>query len=115
MFDVAIVQVFVHVSRLIEDLHVAGFAHRDLNPENVMWQYHTSCWVLIDFGFMTRLGKQCSVSFIPSYAAPEAMQLYINNIKTMVSSVQLWALGVMYLELMVGRSPFGIGAAFSQV
>jgi serine/threonine protein kinase len=112
-----LLQVLGHVSRLIQDLHGTGYVHRDLKPGNIMWEPHTSVWVLIDFGLVASIGSRAPVGFTPTYAAPEAAQAYRQNDADMLVTTELdaWALGVIALEIVLQKPPFGRMAPFQEV
>lgn len=111
------VQVLGHVSRVIDDLHATGYVHRDLKPGNIIWEPRGSIWVLIDFRLVADIGAAAVVGFTPTYAAPEAAQRYKDNARKMTVGTELdaWSLGVVALELMLGKPPFGKGATFLEV
>jgi hypothetical protein len=49
-------QVMVHIARKLEQLHAAGWVHRDLKPGNAIWLPSQNSWTLIDFGCAARTG-----------------------------------------------------------
>lgn len=95
------------LGRIVSRLHERGYIHRDLKPSNVIVRDRDSALYLIDFGlargpdgdsFKTRgpLGT-------PYYMSPEQTRL-LNRDLSPASDV--WGLGVILYELVVGRRPF---------
>lgn len=84
-------------------LHERGIVYRDIKPENMVLDAmgHVK---LVDFGFARHLQQGRCASFCgsPYYIAPEM----ISN-GTYGQSVDVWALGVLVYELLVGSPPFG--------
>jgi serine/threonine protein kinase len=86
------------------ELHGAGVIHRDIKPSNVLM--HGDKWKLADFGIAhdLDLGTQTYTfkgfgTF--AYMAPELWSLHSPNVKT-----DLYALGCMLFELLIGHTPF---------
>ena len=50
------VQVMVHIAEKLQQLHAAGWTHRDLKPGNAIWLPSKNSWTLIDFGCAARIG-----------------------------------------------------------
>jgi CheY-like chemotaxis protein len=94
------------ISRGLATVHDHGLIHRDLKPGNVMFRYDDSL-ALTDFGIAkhTRLGLDLTVSGIvvgtPSYISPEQCEGEDTD-----SRSDLYSLGVMFYEMLVGMRPF---------
>lgn len=99
--------------------HAAGVVHRDLKPDNVLLGRDGRV-VLTDFGIaracMMAPGDARTAGLAigtPEYMAPEQLEVRAD----MDGRVDLYALGVMLYEMLVGErpftgdSPFGIAAA----
>lgn len=51
-------QVMVHIAEKLQQLHAAGWTHRDLKPGNAIWLPSQNSWTLIDFGCAARIGAR---------------------------------------------------------
>ena len=94
-----------------ESIHLKKIIYRDLKPENVM-VCADGYLKLIDMGTCKLMkektttslnsGKSFTIIGTPNYMAPE-----IISGKGYSYSADLWALGVLIFELLVGYVPFG--------
>lgn len=94
------------IAEALGSIHAAGIVHRDLKPSNVMLRADDSV-ALIDFGLARPALKDSSVTGrnvrvgSPSYMAPEQIEgLPPDN------RCDLYALGVLFYELLTGALPF---------
>ncbi|KAH8896382.1 kinase-like protein [Thozetella sp. PMI_491] len=118
-------EVCIISSQLSEGLafmHGNHFAHRDLKPANIfVVEKGPSWWVKIgDFGISRRSAEE-SRGFhtqigTPGYLAPEVIHLFPGHrdnhpgsereLHSYSYSVDMWALGVIAYQLLVGQAPF---------
>ena len=105
----------------LEAAHAAGIVHRDLKPENIMLPEGDdgSDWVkVLDFGIakvtaddahdkpaLTRLG---AVFGTPEYMSPEQATGQAVDARS-----DLYTVGIMLYEMLVGNTPFGGGTMTS--
>jgi tetratricopeptide (TPR) repeat protein/predicted Ser/Thr protein kinase len=99
------VQIISQVCRALESAHAAGVVHRDLKPQNIMLDSSNRVYVM-DFGIahsletpgMTQTGALMGT---PEYMSPEQAR----GMKVDARS-DLFALGIIFYELLTGISPF---------
>jgi serine/threonine-protein kinase len=90
-------------------VHAQGILHRDLKPANIMLEPSpgpVDRVVLIDFGFATfeggaKLTQQGTVVGSLTYIAPERLRGESTDVRA-----DLYAIGVILFELLVGEPPF---------
>jgi serine/threonine protein kinase len=107
-------QTAVCLGALLLPLHYMqeqGVLYRDLKPTNIMFTV-AGRLKLVDFGHAKRVeagevltARSVSVCGTPHYAAPETLRGEAHGL-----AAQLWALGVLLLELLSGTPPFWEGA-----
>ncbi len=98
----------------LDAAHVAGFVHRDLKPSNVFLVTPASgdpYVKLLDFGlaYAFKRSPDSLAAGTPRYMAPEQLRG-----EAATPSSDLWALGVMAIELLCGLPPFD-GDTFPEV
>lgn len=103
-------QVLAHVAMRLRDLHAAGFVHRDVKPENIMFLPRENAWTVIDFGCTARAGAAAPLSYTLVYSAPEIAEAVATGAKTVVAdpAIDAWALGVVAFELLTRQSAFSM-------
>eukprot|EP00892_Ulva_mutabilis_P002522 jgi/Ulvmu1/12270/UM087_0004.1 len=101
-------QVIIHIAQKLEQLHAAGWVHRDLKPGNAIWLPSKNTWTLIDFGCAARIGEEAGMSFSLYYAPPEVIVAYKERRRTILAdpSADVWALGVIIWELLTKQKYF---------
>lgn len=96
-----VVEIISGILSGLEHLHARNIIHRDLKPANILLQGEIPR--LTDFG-ISRILKTTSQSSnfagTPVYMAPEAFD------GKRSPQTDLWAVGVMFYELLAGRLPF---------
>jgi eukaryotic-like serine/threonine-protein kinase len=96
------------------DFEAHDLVHRDIKPENLMIDREGKIWV-IDFGIARLLDKESLTNtsqrfgvFTPGYGAPEQMR----NLKAQINTrADLFSVGVVMHECIVGRNPYLTGKA----
>ncbi|WP_435129245.1 serine/threonine protein kinase [Mycoplasma sp. 6243] len=94
------------LAETIEELHAHNIIHRDIKPENIIISssHHLK---ILDFGISVtnetqNLTKAHSLICSPYYAAPELS----NGSKNITPAVDIYALGVLYFQMLTGQLPF---------
>ncbi|MDP8999981.1 MAG: serine/threonine protein kinase [Myxococcota bacterium] len=92
--------------------HGAGVVHRDLMPRNLLLTSEGRI-VLVDFGFSPRspndessTGVRNPLAGASAYAAPEQLEHGLADERS-----DVWALGCVLYEMVVGVAPFGKGGS----
>lgn len=90
----------------LEHVHSRGIVHCDIKPENILLSLDTTGWIarISDFGVARLSQELCSGDLgdtgSPAYMAPERFYGEYSP------SSDLYAVGVMLFELVVGHRPF---------
>ena len=108
-------QLFILVCHAIQHAHQKGIIHRDIKPSNILVTLHDGVPVpkVIDFGIAKATQGELTdktlhtqfQQFIgtPAYVSPEQAEMSGLDIDT---RSDIYALGVLLYELLVGRTPF---------
>ena len=101
------IKITLGILRALDYIHNHGVVHRDLKPENIMVDDQDNI-KLIDFGIALREGAK-RLTFIgytqalgtPEYISPEQVKGKRGDARS-----DLYALGIMFYEMLSGKTPF---------
>jgi serine/threonine protein kinase len=92
----------------LDHIHARGIVHRDLKPENIMIDAGDRV-KLIDFGIAAKagarrltFGKFSNIMGTAEYISPEQVRGGRGDARS-----DLYALGIMFYEMLTGETPFG--------
>jgi len=97
------------ISRALQFLHERMVVHRDLKPGNIVVFALDFSLKLIDLGSACRKGESAAIEYTLRYAAPEVVSAHLENSAEIVAhpSADLWPLGLIFWEVLVGEPLFG--------
>lgn len=88
------------ISQALSHMHSYHIIHRDLKPENIIISFGVC--KICDFGWAVKCSKKRQTSCgTLDYLSPEMIQGTGYS-----SSIDLWAMGVLLYEMLVGKPPF---------
>eukprot|EP00479_Gromia_sphaerica_P002919 TRINITY_DN133_c0_g1_i7.p1 TRINITY_DN133_c0_g1~~TRINITY_DN133_c0_g1_i7.p1 ORF type:complete len:298 (-),score=55.86 TRINITY_DN133_c0_g1_i7:18-911(-) len=109
------IKVYVYqMCRSLAYCHSLGICHRDIKPQNLLLDPHTHVVKLCDFGSAKILQRgEANVSYICSryYRAPEL----IFEATDYTLAIDIWSLGCVFAELLVGQPLFQGGSGVDQL
>ena len=113
------IRLFIDVCRAVQHAHQKGVIHRDLKPSNVIVTNHDDEPVpkVIDFGIAKAVGYKLTNHTLitslgqaigtPAYMSPEQAEMRGIDVDT---RTDIYSLGVMLYELLVGARPLDVAA-----
>ena len=101
-----VVDILVSICGGLDAAHCAGIVHGDLKPENIMLPGAGGQPKIVDFVGARRMGPDGTIVGTPAYMAPEQLRGDPPGARS-----DVFSLGVLAFEMLMGRLPFGRGAA----
>jgi non-specific serine/threonine protein kinase/serine/threonine-protein kinase len=117
------IRLFVDVCHAVQHAHLKGVVHRDLKPSNVLVKEGEQKAVVkvIDFGIAKTLGDELTERTLvtrvgeivgtPAYMSPEQAEIAGTDVDT---RTDVYSLGVMLYEILVGALPFDLAKKADQ-
>jgi eukaryotic-like serine/threonine-protein kinase len=107
-----VLSILIDVCRGLEAAHAAGVVHRDIKPENIFLAEvpgEGTVPKILDFGISKTIDATITVDGqilgTPAYMSPEQAR----GSRDITPSADLWAIGVILYEALMGRQPFAGG------
>jgi len=100
----------LETSRVLEGIHAAGVIHKDLKPQNMLWDEKNRRVTLLDFAIASELAEEATNATIPealegtlAYMSPEQTGRMARGVD---ARTDLYSLGIVLFELLCGHRPF---------
>lgn len=94
------------IALALEPAHLQDILHRDLKPDNILIEQNGWPWIA-DFGLAIseeeQQGSKRELAGTPPYMSPEQI---IGRVDFMDPRSDIWAVGVMFYEMLSGKLPF---------
>lgn len=105
-----VLAVGVETARVLENVHAAGVIHKDVKPQNMLWDEKNRRLTLLDFAIASELAEEAANPAIPealegtlAYMSPEQTGRLARGID---ARTDLYSVGVVLFELICGHRPF---------
>ncbi|KAL6707224.1 spindle assembly checkpoint kinase [Coniothyrium glycines] len=103
-------QYIAQTAEALRYMHSKNIMHRDIKPENILLGLYDEI-KLADFGYSvhTTSGSRSTICGTLDYLSPEVALMMLKPGKSpefYTKAIDLWSLGVLMYELLVGRPPF---------
>jgi len=108
------VPIILQISAALDAAHTAGVVHRDLKPQNVMSDKDGRVYVM-DFGIARSLESQGMTQTGALMGTPEYMSPEQAKGEKVDARSDLFALGIIFYEMLTGISPFKAETAMAMM
>src|ERR1700689_5328095 len=108
------VPIILQISAALDAAHTAGVVHRDLKPQNVMSDKDGRVYVM-DFGIARSLEHQGMTQTGALMGTPEYMSPEQAKGEKVDARSDLFALGIIFYEMLTGISPFKADTAMAMM
>jgi len=98
------------LSLTLQRIHAAGVVHKDIKPQNILWDETQQHATLLDFAIASELSEEATNAAIPealegtlTYMSPEQTGRTARGVD---ARTDIYSLGIVLFELLFGRQPF---------
>ena len=109
------VEIIRQVCLALEAAHSAGIIHRDLKPQNIMEEAKTGRILVMDFGLARTMGGDGMTQTGALLGTIEYMSPEQSMGKTLDQRSDIFAVGLMFYELLVGKTPYKADTAMASL
>lgn len=88
------------IGEALVETHKRGIIHRDIKPDNILWDAGNDEALLADFGVSARLAEPGSAAGTPIYMAPESFAGHVSP------ALDVYSLSATLFRLVTGKLPF---------
>ncbi len=99
----------------LEAAHGAGIIHRDLKPQNIMEEAKTGRILVMDFGLARTMGGDGMTQTGALLGTIEYMSPEQSMGKTLDQRSDIFAVGLIFYELLVGKTPYKADTAMASL
>ena len=99
----------------LDAAHTAGIIHRDLKPQNIMQEGKTGRILVMDFGLARTIGGDGMTQTGALLGTIEYMSPEQSMGKTLDQRSDIFAVGLIFYELLVGKTPYKADTAMASL
>lgn len=106
-FTAVVLELAEQLADALQHAHERGIMHRDLKPANILLTDDGRA-MLVDFNLAAdhNTSTAAPIGGTPRYMAPEQLQAMLDDQTPVGPTADLYALGLIMYELLIGRLPF---------
>ncbi|HXX15806.1 MAG TPA: tetratricopeptide repeat protein [Candidatus Eremiobacteraceae bacterium] len=109
------VEIIRQVCLALDAAHSAGIIHRDLKPQNIMQEDKTGRILVMDFGLARTIGGDGMTQTGALLGTIEYMSPEQSMGKTLDQRSDIFAVGLIFYELLVGKTPYKADTAMASL
>src|SRR5580704_3350780 len=109
------VEIIRQVCLALDAAHSAGIIHRDLKPQNIMQEAKTGRILVMDFGLARTIGGDGMTQTGALLGTIEYMSPEQSMGKTLDQRSDIFAVGLIFYELLVGKTPYKADTAMASL
>ena len=109
------VEIIRQVCLALDAAHSAGIIHRDLKPQNIMEEAKTGRILVMDFGLARTIGGDGMTQTGALLGTIEYMSPEQSMGKTLDQRSDIFAVGLIFYELLIGKTPYKADTAMASL